>query len=246
MKLSELLDELRQNILHDVSGLIDGSPDELWSDETLIRYINEAYFRFCRRTLSLTDRTTAEVTQIALATGVDAYDLHLSILAVVSARLEGAPTDLARTGHGVLDAPFHVDDSLYFDVNLLTALPPGKPLAFATDESDSVFRPYPTPSADYNGQIVNLRVIRMPLTRFALTDLDAEPEIREEWQLGMLDWAAYKALSNHDADSEATERADRRKASFAELVDEATKEAKRRRFASTVWSFGQAGYGYTK
>lgn len=245
MTLTELLDELRENILRDSSGLVSGTSDKLWSDDALVRYINDAYYRFCRLSLSLVDKTSS-LTEIELETDVSIYTLDKSVLGVISARLAGAPTDLSRTGHGVLDTPFRTDDSLFFDINILAALPPGKPMAFATDEDDTSLRVYPTPSADYAGQIVNLRLIRMPLERLSLSLPTGEPEIREEWQLGMLDWAAYKALSNHDVDAEALERAKIRKASFEELVEDAKREARRRRFAGTAWSFGRDGFAWTK
>lgn len=245
MTLTELLDELRENILRDSSGLVSGTSDKLWSDDALVRYINDAYYRFCRLTLSLTD-STSSLTEIELETGVPTYALDKSVLGVISARLAGAPTDLARTGHGVLDTPFRTDDSLFFDINILAALPPGKPMACATDEDDKTFRVYPTPSADYAGQIINLRLIRMPLEKLSLDLPDAEPEIREEWQLGMLDWAAYKALANHDVDAESLARAASRKAAFEEWVADAQREARRRRFAGTAWSFGRDGFAWIK
>jgi len=245
MTLTELLDELRKNILRDSSSLVSGTTDELWSDESLVRYINDAYFRFCRLTLSLTDRTSA-LTEVVLESGVSVYPLDKAVLGVISARLAGAPTDLARTGHGVLDTPFRTDDSLFFDVNLLASLPPGKPLAFATDEEDASFRVYPEPSADYADQTINLRLVRMPLEKLSLDRPDAEPEIREEWQLGTLDWAAHKALMNHDVDAESLVRASAHKKAFEEWVSEAQREARRRRFAGTAWSFGRDGFAWTK
>jgi hypothetical protein len=245
MTLTELLDELRENILRDSSGLVSGTSDKLWSDEALVRYINDAYFRFCRLTLSLTDRTSS-LTEVALESGVSVYPLDKSVLGVISARLAGAPTDLSRTGHGVLDTPFRTDDSLFFDINILAALPPGKPMAFATDEEDASFRVYPEPSADYAGQLINLRLVRMPLARMSLDRPSEEPEIREEWQLGVLDWAAHKALMNHDVDAEGLIRANTRKKAFEDLVAEAQREARRRRFAGTAWSFGRDGFAWVK
>ena len=245
MTLTELLDELRGSILRDSSNLVSGSSDKLWTDDMLVRYINDAYYRFCRLSLSLTDRTS-DLTIIELESGVSVYTLDKSVLGVISARLEGAPTDLSRTGHGVLDTPFRTDDSLFFDINILAALPPGKPLAFATDEEDASFRVYPEPSADYAGQLINMRLVRMPLEKLSLDAPDVEPEIREEWQLGMLDWAAYKALSNHDVDAESLIRAEKRKASFEEWIADAQREARRRRFAGTAWSFGRDGFAWIK
>ena len=53
MTVGELLDELARNVLRDRSNLISGPDDNLWSDETLVRYMNEAQYRFARRSLAL-------------------------------------------------------------------------------------------------------------------------------------------------------------------------------------------------
>lgn len=246
MNTQDLLDELRKNILRDRSNIVSGTSDRLWDDPTLIRYINDAYYRFVRKTLCIFDTTTKAATQVTLKTGVDVYATSEAVLGVVSARLEGAAVDLGYAGHGMLDSPFRTDDSLYFDVNTITALPPGKPLAFAMDEGDHTFRVYPTPSADYNGSKINMRVVRLPLSQLSLDRLDAEPEIREEWQLGMLDWAAYKALTNHDVDGENAARAEKRKADFEAFVKEAKSEVRWRRRPATAWSFGQVGFSWVK
>ena len=77
MNLGELLNELRVNILNDRSDRISGSSDYLWTDETLINYINVAQRRFARRSLCLRDSKTAEVCQITLVAGQAEYTLHI-------------------------------------------------------------------------------------------------------------------------------------------------------------------------
>jgi hypothetical protein len=73
MKLGDLLSELRLNILNDRSDRIDGDSDYLWTDETLVRYINEAQRRFACRSLVIRDATTPEVVDVVLETGVTEY-----------------------------------------------------------------------------------------------------------------------------------------------------------------------------
>ena len=102
MLLQEWLEELRENVLRDVSDVLGSSSVELWSDATLVRYLDEGYKKFCKGTLLLRDATTRAVTQITLASGTDTYPLHKSVLSVISARLDGNAYDLRKTTHDAL------------------------------------------------------------------------------------------------------------------------------------------------
>lgn len=246
MNLQELLDELRNNILRDTSDIVSGSSDQLWSDATLVRYINDAYSRFCLRTQCLLDRATVATTEITLVDGQTIYPLHTAIVSVVSAKVEGDEYDLAFTGHAQLDGFNRANEGLTFDLTTVASYPPGKPLAWSADEGANDIRVFPAPSTDYDGVKLKLRVVRLPITAFTTANMTAVPEIREEWQLGMLDWAAYKALLNHDVDGENVERASRRKKAFEELVSEAKSEVRWRRKPAVTWGFGQHGFSWTK
>lgn len=48
MLLQEWLEELRENVLRDVSDVLGSSSVELWSDATLVRYLDEGYKKFSR------------------------------------------------------------------------------------------------------------------------------------------------------------------------------------------------------
>lgn len=249
MNLGELLDELRNNILHDRSDRIEGSSDYLWTDATLKRYINEAQRRFARKGLILRDGKTPEVTEVTLVTNQTEYTLHQSVLGVISAKLVGDPADLARAGHAALDT-YRQPDSYYFDPSQLSSLQPGKPLAFSTDETlgaddnDSVgaisLRIYPAPTAAYNGQKIKLRVVRLPID--PLTSNAQVPEIPEDHHLEMLDWAAYLALRIVDHDAGNPGRANEFRASFEDHVRNARNSAMRKLFAPLQWGFGRNGF----
>ena len=127
MTAQELLDELSGGILRDRSSQIGGPDDSLWSDESLLRYINEAETRLTTIGLVLHDATTTAVTQVPLSEGVAQYTLHPSIIAVISARYSGDPFDLSRAGHDALFA-FSRPDTAFFDPAVVPNLPPGKPL----------------------------------------------------------------------------------------------------------------------
>lgn len=257
MTLDELLSELRENILHDRSDRVEGTEDLLWSDATLIRYINESERRFARRGLVLHDASTPEATQITLVAGQTLYPLHASVLAVITAKLEGDRRDLTRTGHAAIDGYQLATDAIR-DTAYASELAPGKPIAYTTDEAISLddsgtlqnvtLRVYPEPTAAYADQIINLRVMRLPLERFVIDDLgqDVTPEIPEDHHLEMLDWAAYLALRIVDVDAGLPARAAEFRASFEAHVKQARTEALRKLFVPQTWGFGQNGFRWER
>jgi hypothetical protein len=253
MKLGELLDELRVNILNDRSDRTGGSSDYLWTDATLTRYINEAQRRFARKGLVIRDSRTADCCEVTLVTGQNQYTLHASVLAVISARLDGDPADLVRGGHAAFDT-YHQPDAYYFDPSQLSTIPPGKPLAYSTDETLAAddngsvgamsLRIYPPPTATYAGQKIKLRVARLPLE--VLKGASAVPEIPEDHHIEMLDWAAYLALRIVDHDAGNVARANEFRASFEDHVRNARNTAMRKLFAPTQWGFGRNGFSWER
>lgn len=254
MTLQQLVDYLKNNILYDRSDRVAGTPDYLWSTETLVTMINQAQRRFARRGLIIRDGSS-DVTKVQLQTGVNEYALDPSILAVMSARYQGDNADLARGGHAALDT-YRVPDTYFFDPSQLSTLPDGKPLAFATDEYlstddyDSVgavtLRVYPTPSSDYNAKLINMRVIRMPVNDLTTANMAAVPEIPVDHHLEMLDYAAYLALRIVDVDGGMPALAERFKASFDENVKLARDNAMRKMFAPAPWGFGRNGFSWVR
>lgn len=253
MNLGELLNELRVNILNDRSDRVSGSSDFLWTDATLINYINIAQRRFARRSLCLRDSKTADCCQVTLVAGQAQYTLHQSVLAVISAQLEGDNQDLRRGGHSVFST-YQPQDAFFFDVNQLAVLPPDKPFAFSTDEtldeddnggiSSVVMRMYPVPSAAYAGKKVYLRVVRLPLDK--LSGMSQQSELPEDHQLEMLDWAAYLALRIADHDAGDAPRAENYAKSFEMHAQTARNAAMRKLFAPTTWGFGRNGYSWER
>lgn len=255
MNLTELLYELRENILHDRSDQVAGASDYLWSDDTLINYINQAHRRFARRAQLLKDASTPVVTQFTTVLNQNLYPLDPSIETIQSVKMVGDQADLVRANHASLDT-YHMPDTYYFDPGFLSTLPPGKPLAYTTDEgltqnsqgatSVIVLRLYPIVGPGYGGIVGNMRVTRSPLTRLTPQNMNAIPEVPEDYHLDMLDWAAYLALRIVDLDAGDTERSDKYAASFEQHVKDATREMKRKMFQPAVWGFGRNGYSYER
>lgn len=252
MTLAELLSELRNNMLRDRSDIIAGDTDCLWSDETLINYIGDAERRFARRTLLLRDSMTPEVCQFKLKTGVATYPMHPTVLSVLSARATGSDQDLLHSGHAIL-TQMQPTEFLTFDPMTVATMPPGQPIAYYTDESTVfarqgivTFTVFPPPAADQNDLVMNMRVIRLPFTKYDLDHLDTPSEIPEDYQLDVLGWAAYRALRGFDSDAGAPTSAEAHKAAFEEAIGRASNELKRKMFVNTGLRYGGNGFSWTR
>lgn len=252
MTLDDQLQELRTNILRDRSDIIAGDTDSLWSDETLLKYIADAERRFARQTLILRDSTTPEVTQIILKLGVPTYALHKSMLSVISARLTGTSYDLQRSGHALV-AQAYPTEFLAFDPSTPYTVAPGAPVAYYTDEtlvyarqSRVTLSVYPVPSSVEDGQVLNLRTIHLPIAGYTADDLERDSEIPEDYQLDVLEWAAYRAQRGYDGDAGAPTASEAHKKAFDEAVQRAIQEMKRKMFAGTGLRYGSNGFAWTR
>lgn len=252
MTLQDQLDELRKAILRDRSDLVSGDSDSLWTDETLLRYIQDGERRFARRVMCLRDGNTPKYTRVALRDGVTDYPLDPLVFAVVSARPEGQSYDLKRSGHMLLQSIYPIP-SLTWDPAESLDVRPGAPLAFHTDETlvyDRQHRVtlsiFPAPDAAAAGTIVNLRVVRMPAGGYDLKCLTRESEIPLDYQLDVLEWAAYRAKRNNDADIGNTPNADSHRDAFEAAIVRAIRETKQRMHAPTGVRYGANGFSWSR
>lgn len=252
MNLSDLLSELRISMLNDRSDRISGTSDYLWTDETLIRYINESQRRFARKGLVIRDGSTAEVVNVTLETGVDEYVLHPAVLAVMSAKLEDDVRDLARAGHSALNFIPAASDN--WDLSITSTISPGKPVAFSTDErvdedddgtqSVVTLRVFPKPSSDFNNTLLKLRVVRLPLDDLTPSNMSAVPEVPPDHHLEMLCWAAHLALRIADDDAGNQPLSDKYAMMFEGYVKDARTMVMRKLFAPQPWGFGRNGWAW--
>lgn len=257
MVIGELLQYLREAILNDRTDRVSGTSDYLWTDQTLLTNINEAHRRFARKGLVLRDGATPAVTQFLLVAGQEYYDLHPSVIAVLSARRADQGTDLTRVGHSLLGV-YRAPTDTWVDPQTYYGNPPGPTLAYSTDEELSVdvegamasvvMRVYPTPTIKEQGKVIQLRVVRNPLVKFTAAHLELPldeqpgPEIAEDHHIEMLDWAAYLALRIVDDDAGAPRRAAEFAANFEEHVKAARLLAMRKLFTPQQWGFGRGGF----
>lgn len=231
MKFSALIYELRRNILRDVSDAISADEaDLLWSDPSLAVYVNEGYFRFCHLTEYLHDVTTPAVCQITLQEGVRDYQLHKSVIRVQSVETENLVLPVQAVDNYLGDRPDIVtyQPQRKYDVPGLFAVIP--------DYDVGALKTIGTPTAEYDGKILTLRVTRYPLEKLTLDNPSAEPELPEQFQLDMLEWAAFRALRNHDTDAENMNKASAHKTRFEQAVQEIKDELRARKFARIDFS----------
>lgn len=228
MNLRDMVDELRRNILRDTSTAVT-APTEgqvLWDNTTLVRYIDEAYFKFARETWCLRDDSTAAITQITLEVGVDSYALDPRVLSVTSVRRsDGKPLTRSKNPSLFFDAP----NSARATTGTLPWVA-GEPLLYATDLATKRLMIRNVPSSDYDGEVLYLRVSRKPLEHLTEEDLDAEPEVDEDFHMDLLEWAAYRAYRNHDTDGENFIKADRHRTQYERAVAKAKADIQRLMF----------------
>jgi hypothetical protein len=252
MILGDRLDELRKNILRDRSALVAGTADTLWDDTTLLRYIKDAERKFARQTMCIRDAASLNICTFALKTGVTTYPLHPSVFAVISSKFDTDTFDIQRSGHALV-LQFTPSEIFTYDPTTGYKQQPGRPIAYMTDEtlvfagrSAVTYTVYPTPSAEENTKLIKMRVLRYPQGDYSVDNLDEESEIPEDYQLDCLQWAAYRATMNHDADAGDSVKSTAHKDAFDRAVLECKKEVKRTLFANTTMRYGSLGQNYTR
>ncbi len=215
MILSELLDYVRKDLLRDKSDLVSGSSDKLWSDELIIRYLDEAQKLFCRRTYALLDNSS-DLSELSLSAGEPEYELDPLILFVFTARVSTESYPMNDWTYGYI--PTYATDCT------------GLPTAYSLDEAIRTIRFYPIPDTAYT---VNLRIARLPASDLTVDDLDAEPEIDPQYHLDLGDFAAYRCLQNNDIDGSNKGSVDSLRKEWEMKVREAKREFYRYRLGAT-------------
>lgn len=223
MNLQELLFELRNNILRDASDEVTPSNNgTLWTDASLINYINDGQEQFAVRSCILRDETTPAVTRITLVNGQELYDLDPRVISVMGAR-----TDQRRLHKSTYAGLFSNSGDMTLGDVRIGRPQCGYPRHFYTDRETGKIGLYPAPDEKYDGQTLILRVARKPLALLKATDTKAVPEIPSEYHLDILEWAAWRALRNHDTDAENMAKASAHKTRFNDALAELETKAKR-------------------
>lgn len=193
----ELITHIRVDVLHDTAT------PPLWSDDLIIRLLNEAERVFARRTYAIADDSSA-LTSIDLSAGEYSYALDPKVLHVYSAYLDGYSKDLVNYTHR-------------FIPSLLTTTI-GTPAIFTLDEAANRVRVYPVPDKAYT---LNLRIARLPLADITES---SSPEIPEHYHLDLAEFVAMRCLRNAEVDGSNLGSADVFEKSWRARIDEAKRE----------------------
>ena len=188
MTLRELLGHLRCNVLRDTAV------PPLWSDTELIRYLGQAEALFARHTHILTD-SESDFTTFDTVAGQNLYALDKRIIFVAEAGIVLTAEDNSQSWHPLRDRT---------RVQLRNNFVQGRPNEYTAQVNKQSIRLSPVPDDVYT---VQLSVARKP--KKVMTQPAESPEIDEEYQLALCDYAAWQALMNNDPDGSNTVAADK-------------------------------------
>ena len=166
----------------------DAGEKPLWSDEEIVRWLNEAVQEASERALLTEDRSTPAVCSIAVQVGVAVYDLHPSVLEIKRASLDGKP--LGETSLEAMDACSDGWESRT-----------GQPRQFIFEQASggtpARLRLVYTPT---RAGTVALTVYRGALKKLSADLPTGKPEIPERFHERLKDWVYRCAYLKQDAD----------------------------------------------
>lgn len=239
MDLAEMLSHVRE-YLDDYTDIIDGDPDRLWSDDSIVRHLNQGARILCRRAWAIIEYGKAPAGIIVLQAGKVLYDLHPSVLKVLDATPSTQVAPLGRLTDIELRDPspigsdaFDVGENAARESTALT----GASLAFASDAGTRQMRVYPEPTATQNGVVVSLKIARLPIVELTLDDVDAEAETPREWDMPLCDYAVGKSLMRPNLDTQSKSDGRELLATFMEDVRQARQERVRAELGTGRWAF---------
>lgn len=242
MKLSEMLAHVGGDLLDDRTALLDGDNDQLFSDELITRYLNQAQKILCRRAWCLIETGIAPAGIITLQVGKVLYPLHRSVLRVLDATPTTQTAPLGRADDVNLRNPYPPSSDA-FDIGEQAAIAgttlaiPGAPLAIATDTGSRTIRVAPPPAAAQAGLQIVLRVARLPICDLDVSKPDASPEVPIDWHMDMCEYAAGKCLKQPNVDATSKGEANDMLARFDALVLEARRDRQRAGLGGDRWGF---------
>lgn len=197
----------RKELLAEFFELINSeSVNGVISPRRALVYLAEGQDEFCERTGYIRDKTNYTVT---LATDTATYSLSGRIYEVLDVWDGTRRLSKVNIGDVLLD-----DGS------------GGDPIYWQTDQETDQIRLYPTPTSDQNGDVFTLQVWRYSQNDLAASG--AEPEVPSRFHLALVEWAAYKAFSNHDMEAQDAKAASDHYANFIMYIRRAKVHFRRR------------------
>lgn len=190
MNVLEMVTYLRNEILHDNGGqgvnwsnYSETTFDSIqlrWTNEGIVSNINEAIKQVYRRTNPIKD-----IVSLPITTGTNTYSLPAYILSIENVK--------RSTGEQVSVRSL---DSLWGLQDLDTRT--GDPIHFIPDVTLNTIQFYPTPLV---ADTLKLMVYRLPKITLSWEDNEVIPELREEYHIPMLFYAAHLCYMKDEANT---------------------------------------------
>jgi hypothetical protein len=236
MTLYELVKHLRVSILDDTGGTgiswQDITEDDetvnllRWSNEELTRFINEAERQACRSSLLL--KEASDDLDIELVEDVSTYTHSPRIINIKNAYLGSTNTELRRV---------EVED-LYQIPRWKSVV--GVPNRYIVDYATKVIRFYPTPVSDDTVNIIAYTLPRREMD-WVSRDIDT-PEIKEQYHLPLLHYAAYLAYQKENANTFDPQRSEKFKLLFHSEFSDSSAYSETRRERTRYRPIKYGGY----
>ena len=179
MTRAEMLAELKK-------VLRESTVDAAWGDTRLLEFLAEGQDRFCADTGYFRDKRTYTLT---LVEDQDAYAIDDRIIKVMS----------VWDGIRQLGKFRQTDKDPFNRVGVAVEFPNdsgGAVQSWQADEETGFVTLYPVPDANNAGDTLTLRVWRNSIEYLA--DAGKEPEIPRQYHRGLIEFACFLALMDHD------------------------------------------------
>lgn len=174
MLASEIIQMAREDYLDDTRG------ENLWSDASMLRYLNEAGRQVCTRGDYIFDATTPAITRATVTPTKNSFKLHKDITRIKGVFIDG------------VKIPKKTREEMDFHVKDWRTATQGQTVFIVSGRNVTIT---PLPVAN---TVVTLEVYRSPKL---IEDLDSEPELIPEYHRDLVYWICYEALSKRDADT---------------------------------------------
>ena len=211
-----------QNILDEARGKLDdkGQP-QLWSDDELIQYRNNAVNRLCKDALLITDSTTPAICTIAVLANQAGYTKDERIIRVREGLITARSTPLVRKTMDWMSEHWPTWRSAQ----------PGIPIIFCEDIDEGKITLIPTPK---DNDTLSLSVYRYPMLQMANTkeSRDSSPEFNFQFHQYIHEGILAQAYGKQDAECFDRTLMERYQKVFDRNVDRAKLEMYKTRYAS--------------
>jgi hypothetical protein len=200
MNLGDLINVFRQRSF-------DTKDPQLWSDDELAEFADDAEAEAAERARLIRDSTTEAICQIIVGANTAAYLLDPRILSVERAKLDSVAVPLALSSTPAMDQNMgnRPRDWRSFSGNWAGGIGggwedrQGTPSIAVLDAEGAGWKltlsPRPT-----KADVLRLQVFRLPLQPLS-TDGDNVPEIPPRLHVRLVDWMMYRAYSKQDAET---------------------------------------------